>query len=573
MPPYSNASAWKSSIWKACIYVLLTVSLASCRQVNTPHTGAHPTALGVGSVDIGMTEGVQTSTLNNGFLDFPNDLSFTASPISQLTFDDANGISGRFLLTRVQVRNTSGRALDNVTFLGLSLAGSDQSLTAYSNVLTIPGNPVTDPNQLYQIKPSHPVSLNGVTNASFVAFSEADLDASFRQVIDNIPGIDVAAILPYGFIVGDIAAGAEATLDIGFFIPDGNTIGRFSFRFVAVTDTIERVTQGINEITTDGNIDTSYTDNAAVRQRYGATNAPKKLVLVGPYTRTVTQTDIDNNIFELLPDIRIAGVAGNPLATLLDSGSTAAAQVQAVSGTDGDITALSDLTTTSPEPNAGSPTSVTYTWTVTGSGICTLNLGYGQPSQTISPCSGTQTYTHTYANWQNYYFAELTATDDNGFNQTRVHSFLPEDAYNILRATNDTRAQARLCNGVPTPTAPPLRWNTTLANLAVSHSQDMADRNFFSHTNPDNQNWADRINAANYPNLAASGENISLRFDSLDYNLFLQQWLTSTSTHCANIMSPNYQDFGFGSARDDTPPAAYPTSPAYYGTQKFASQF
>ncbi|MEM7736125.1 MAG: CAP domain-containing protein [Deinococcota bacterium] len=567
-----------ATIWKFIIYSLSTVILASCTQIDAPSTTLNatptPSVLGIGTIDIGKDTGIQTSTLNNGFLDFPSELTFTASPLSQLTFDNVNGVSGRFLLTRVQVQNTSGRNLENVTFLGLSLAGSDQSLTAYSNVLTIQGNPVTDPNQLYQVKPSQPISINGITDASFVAFSEADLDAGFRQVINNIPGVNVAAILPYGFIVGDIAAGGDATLDLGFFIPDGNTIGRFSFRLVAVTDTIERFTQGINEVTTNGNTDTNYSDTAPVRQRYGTPSPNKKLVLIGPYTRNVSQADIDSNIFELLPDIRIAGTAGNALATLFDSGSTAVAQVQAAGGnTSGNITALSELMTASTEPNAGNSANVTYTWTVTGSGTCTLDPGYGQPVQNITPCSGNQTYTHIYPDWQNYYFAELTVTDTNGFNQARVHSFLPEPAFSILRQTNDVRSQARSCNGIATPAAPPLRWSNTLANLATGHSQDMATRNFFNHTNPDGDNWVDRIMAANYPNLAASGENISLRFDSLDYSLFLEQWLTSTSNHCDNIMSTNFEDFGFGSAQDDTPPANYPTSPAYYGTQKFAAQF
>ena len=230
------------------------------------------------------------------------------------------------MLTRLKLRNVSERNLDNLTLLGISLAGADQSLTAFSNVLTIIGSPVSDANALYQIKPSQPISLSGVTNASFVAFDESDLDSDLRNTINGIPGANVAALLPYGFRVGNVTAGQDATVDIGFFIPDGNPVGRFSFRFIAVTDNLERVTQGISEIDIAGNRDNGY---AAVRQRFGNPASNKTLVLTGSFEREVSQADIDSGIFTLLPDIRIAGAAGSPLATLFDSSSTAVAQISA----------------------------------------------------------------------------------------------------------------------------------------------------------------------------------------------------------------------------------------------------
>jgi D-alanyl-D-alanine carboxypeptidase len=315
---------------KKAVFLLGLLLLTSCyqSQPDVPSVASSPQVLGVGSVDIGVTDdGVLPASFQSGYVNIPSDLMFTSAPVSQLTTGSANGVAGRYLLTRVNLRNVSNNNLENLTLLGISLTGADQSLTAYSNVLTIIGTPVSDANALYQIKPSQPISQNGITNASFVAFDESDLDSDLRNTIDSIPGVSVGAVFPYGFRVGDVAAGQDATVDLGFFIPDGNPVGRFSFRFVAVTDNLERVTQGIDEIDVTGNRDNGY---AAVRQRFGNPEAGKTLVLTGPFEREVSQADIDSGIFTLLPDIRIAGTAGNTAATLFASGLAAAAQVSAV---------------------------------------------------------------------------------------------------------------------------------------------------------------------------------------------------------------------------------------------------
>ena len=173
-----------------------------------------------------------------------------------------------------------------------------------------------------------------------MAFDEGDLDSELRNTINGIPGVSVGAVFPYGFRVGDVAAGQDATVDLGFFIPDGNPVGRFSFRFVAVTDSLERVTQGIDEIDIAGNRDNGY---AAVRQRFGNPASNKTLVLTGSFEREVSQADIDSGIFTLLPDIRIAGTAGSLLATLFDSGSTAVAQISAAGQNTDNATEINDI--------------------------------------------------------------------------------------------------------------------------------------------------------------------------------------------------------------------------------------
>ncbi|MEM7738585.1 MAG: CAP domain-containing protein [Deinococcota bacterium] len=133
----------------------------------------------------------------------------------------------------------------------------------------------------------------------------------------------------------------------------------------------------------------------------------------------------------------------------------------------------------------------------------------------------------------------------------------------IMQLTNNARAQARTCGDMSMAAAPPLRWNDVLAGLAAGHSQDMADRNFFEHTNPDGQTAHARIEASSYPSLSGSAENIAYRFDT-NHALFLEDWLNSPG-HCSNLMDPDLKDFGYGIARA--------SNGRIYATQVFASSF
>ena len=54
----------------------------------------------------------------------------------------------------------------------------------------------------------------------------------------------------------------------------------------------------------------------------------------------------------------------------------------------------------------------------------------------------------------------------------------------VLAEVNRARAQARTCGTRRFAATTPLRWNPALANAALAHSQDMAGRNYFSHTAP-----------------------------------------------------------------------------------------
>lgn len=302
----------------------IMLTLSACQQTAVPTET--PNVLGMGTVTIGAG-GIATASLaDNAFtlnagIEIANDV-FT----SQTTFNDNNIIgNGRVERVQVSIRNTSGADIDNLVLLAISLENLDQSLSPFSNVREFPSDaPITDAARISQIKPVHGFTLDEtVTTTDFVAYAESDLSEGVRNAVQRAVKVPVAAVMPYGFKVGNISNQGTATVDIAFLLPNAAAINGFTFRFVAVEDTLTRYTQGLTEIELNGTTDVGYSDADGVRQRYGAVDASKTLVLIGPYTRTVAQSDLDAGIFTRLPDIRIMGTADNPTATLLDTGSTA----------------------------------------------------------------------------------------------------------------------------------------------------------------------------------------------------------------------------------------------------------
>ena len=106
-----------------------------------------------------------------------------------------------------------------------------------------------------------------------------------------------------------------------------------------------------------------------------------------------------------------------------------------------------------------------------------------------------------------------------------------------LDAINAARAVARTCGSTAYPAVAPLQWNDQLAQAALAHSQDMAARNFFAHTNLSGESPFDRTAKAGYGRF--TGENIAAGYSTLD--AVMQGWLNSPG-HCANIMRASYKD-------------------------------
>ena len=114
----------------------------------------------------------------------------------------------------------------------------------------------------------------------------------------------------------------------------------------------------------------------------------------------------------------------------------------------------------------------------------------------------------------------------------------------VWQATNQQRQQYGLA---------PLQWNDRLSAVARDHSQDMLNRNYFSHTRPDgsgNFQIIERDFAGSWRNM---GENIitSSGRPLNDINWMAQhlvtQWMNSPG-HRENILTPNFTHLGVGFA-------------------------
>ncbi|MFC6728281.1 CAP domain-containing protein [Natronoarchaeum mannanilyticum] len=107
----------------------------------------------------------------------------------------------------------------------------------------------------------------------------------------------------------------------------------------------------------------------------------------------------------------------------------------------------------------------------------------------------------------------------------------------------------------------PLEWNPTVASVSRAHSKDMADREYFSHTNPDGQGPFDRYREV-ASGCRAYGENIALSWvgrpvetDSGAVETYesdeelavalVGQWMNSTG-HRENMLRERWESGGVG---------------------------
>jgi uncharacterized protein YkwD len=102
----------------------------------------------------------------------------------------------------------------------------------------------------------------------------------------------------------------------------------------------------------------------------------------------------------------------------------------------------------------------------------------------------------------------------------------------VTRLTNLERAKAG-CGA--------LRIDSRLTAAAQAHSEDMVDRDYFSHTSPDGEGPGDRAAAAGYPNW--SGENIAAGYPTAA--AVVQGWMNSAG-HRANILNCQSKATGVG---------------------------
>ncbi|WP_122206884.1 CAP domain-containing protein [Pseudomonas viridiflava] len=132
----------------------------------------------------------------------------------------------------------------------------------------------------------------------------------------------------------------------------------------------------------------------------------------------------------------------------------------------------------------------------------------------------------------------------------------------ILEMINVARAAPRQCGAQSFTATTPLTWNATLGTAAQSHSQAMANHNFFDHKDREGRTPGDRAELAGYIGQQV-GENIAAGQDTA--RKVVDGWLGSPG-HCANLMNAGFRELG----------AAYATDPksdaGIYWTAMFGTQ-
>ncbi|WP_418223199.1 CAP domain-containing protein [Clostridium isatidis] len=133
------------------------------------------------------------------------------------------------------------------------------------------------------------------------------------------------------------------------------------------------------------------------------------------------------------------------------------------------------------------------------------------------------------------------------------NSFIAEIEQAIFARVNQERAAAGL---------PALSYNNTMEHYARIKSQDMGDRGYFNHTNPEGQLITAQMQADGV-SYRAWGENIAyisgMSGNSQLATKFMDNWMNS-SGHRANILSTNFTSIGVG---------VYKIGNTYYATQEF----
>lgn len=109
-----------------------------------------------------------------------------------------------------------------------------------------------------------------------------------------------------------------------------------------------------------------------------------------------------------------------------------------------------------------------------------------------------------------------------------------------LNLINAARSKSRMCGSRAYAAAAPVQWNLLLEQAAQRHSDDMASRNWFSHTGTDGSSPATRISATGY-RWYTLGENIAAGYSTVQS--VVDGWLKSPG-HCANIMNSRFKEIG-----------------------------
>jgi uncharacterized protein YkwD len=114
----------------------------------------------------------------------------------------------------------------------------------------------------------------------------------------------------------------------------------------------------------------------------------------------------------------------------------------------------------------------------------------------------------------------------------------------VLDLVNQRRFLGATCGGEARPGGlEPLEADDLLRAVARLHSQDMAERDFFDHVNPDGDDPFARMESAGFAGAQPWGENIAAGAPTAE--VVVQGWMDSPG-HCENIMLPQFRVLGIG---------------------------
>ncbi|NYT71528.1 CAP domain-containing protein [Halomonas sp. QX-2] len=114
----------------------------------------------------------------------------------------------------------------------------------------------------------------------------------------------------------------------------------------------------------------------------------------------------------------------------------------------------------------------------------------------------------------------------------------------MLSQINKARSQARQCGNQQYEAVESLAWSCKLEAAAKSHSEDMAENDYFSHTGPEGAGIEQRVGNQDYV-WQAVGENIAAGLTSA--SAVVEGWLDSPG-HCRNIMNDAFTEMGMAKA-------------------------
>lgn len=130
-----------------------------------------------------------------------------------------------------------------------------------------------------------------------------------------------------------------------------------------------------------------------------------------------------------------------------------------------------------------------------------------------------------------------TTTDKNNQDKTDQNQITPNNVSSmeteVLRLVNVERSKQGLS---------PLKLSNELSGVAQKKSQDMADKNYFSHTSPTYGSPFDMMKQFGI-NYTSAGENIAKGYASAQD--VMNGWMNSPG-HKANILSSNFGTLGVG---------------------------